>query len=173
MYVGAFINHTPIDKCFAHVSMFRLLVLFCFGCFAGALPVSISGYSFEHDLNLKITKSYVNVAPVQTPKCPPLPLEFVETASFVRWTNILKKEFLIEIPFKSMKDVSKVYVEVEAIYDAKPYVFWENSFLIRSPLRISISSPANIHKGKPLWVIVKISLNNCVFSDVYTRLEIE
>ena len=145
-----------------------LLLLLCFVC--KGLPVRVVGLSFEHNLGLTITNSYVHAVRLQNSTCPDTPLDFVEAARSVKWMNVLKKEFLLEIPLKSTK---QVHVEVEAIFDAKPYVFWERNYYTMTPLRIGVSSPANIEKGKPLWVISRVSLKNCAMYDVYTRIEIK
>ena len=83
------------------VLMFRLLLLVILWCFTGALPVNSNGLSFEHRLNLKITESYVSVADVHTNTCSQYAGEIVHAAKSVRWTNVLKKFFMLEIPFKS------------------------------------------------------------------------
>lgn len=155
------------------VSMFRLLLLVILWCFTGALPVNSNGLSFEHRLNLKITESYVSVADVHTNTCSQYAGEIVHAAKSVRWTNVLKKFFMLEIPFKSTAKEAQFYVEVEAIFDAKPYFFQEKRLHSQSPLRVLIKSPPDIEQAKPIWVIAKVSLNNCVFADVYTRLSIE
>lgn len=161
-------NPCVICRLFATCKMQRVVLVCVALVTACALPINDNWRT-----SLKVNNTFFYNEDVQMfGECAFESYSLFEMPKNVGWRTQDRSQFFVELPLSLSPDLTNevFWVEVEAIYDGKPYEFVHKGMRLRHNLRVHLPAPPNFTSGKNIILVFKVTLSKCVSSEAVVRL---